>query len=390
MIWEAVHPVFFMEKHCLRYIDKTHSFPMNGQFTNNHYDSFIIPSHERFAIEHPSFDIIKEYYTEIHNRIVLYIKNNILCNSEYYLVMLVLLHMHMHLESYLFTNQLVYKICPNKFSIRINLNEPVMEEPIFIDIPGGMFIQGQHTSKKIGFDNEKPMFRKTVPDFRVSKTLITFYMFLQFYLDRGYEEEKYWSYKGNIWRNTHNIKSPLYWEIKNGSITINYFSNLIDLKKIYNYPVINISWYEADAYCRWKGTRLLSESEWEYLSTNRSSTLYPWGDNEETFSLCNTNYKQNWISSVLDNNEKTNNFNGVEQLVGNCWEWCQEEIYPYDYFKIDPVYREMSYPFFGFKKICRGGAWCVPDILITSSYRNSQMPECRKQYTGFRCAINID
>ena len=41
----------------------------------------------------------------------------------------------------------------------------------------------------------------------------------------------------------------------------------------------------------------------------------------------------------------------------------------YDGFIIDPVYREMSYPFFGYKRICRGGAWCVPDYLVTKSYR---------------------
>ena len=50
---------------------------------------------------------------------------------------------------------------------------------------------------------------------------------------------------------------------------------------------------------------------------------------------------------------------GVYGLYGNYWEWCEDPIYPYDGFVIDPVYREMSYPFFGFKKICRGGVWCT-------------------------------
>ena len=50
------------------------------------------------------------------------------------------------------------------------------------------------------------------------------------------------------------------------------------------------------------------------------------------------------ICSTMEN--KNENYSGIEQLIGNCWEWCQENIYPYDNFKIDPVYREMSYPFF--------------------------------------------
>ena len=98
------------------------------------------------------------------------------------------------------------------------------------------------------------------------------------------------------------------------------------------------------------------------------------------------NYGNQWITSVNHNSQETQNKQGVIQLIGNCWEWCQESIYPYDNFTIDPLYREMSYPFFGFKKVCKGGAWCVPDFMITSSYRNAQLPDTRKQYIGFRIA----
>ena len=103
-------------------------------------------------------------------------------------------------------------------------------------------------------------------------------------------------------------------------------------------------------------------------------------------NLANLNYKYDGIQSV-DSYNSGNNKLGVQQLIGNIWEWCQEPIYPYNGFEIDPVYREMSYPFFGFKRICRGGAWCVPDYLINSKYRNAQKPECRIQYIGFRTCI---
>ena len=54
---------------------------------------------------------------------------------------------------------------------------------------------------------------------------------------------------------------------------------------------------------------------------------------------------------------------------------------------MDCVYKEMSYPFFGKKKICRGGCFTVNDFLIHSKYRNAQDPECRIQFIGFRVCL---
>ena len=152
--------------------------------------------------------------------------------------------------------------------------------------------------------------------------------------------------------------------------------------------MINVSWYEACAYCRWKKVRLPMESEWEYLSTNKGSTKYPWGDSEPNINRCNLNYNNGGTVNIFEF-KCGNNKNGVSQLFGNVWEWCQEPIYPYNGFEIDPVYREMSYPFFGFKRICKGGCWAVPSFLINSRYRNAQMPNCRMQFIGFRVCKDI-
>ena len=212
-------------------------------------------------------------------------------------------------------------------------------------------------------------------------------MFLQFIEGDGYKKNEYWSFSGKLWKNNNLLNFyPLYWQKANGEWYINYFDKLISLKYLYNYPIIHISWYEAEAYCKWAGGRLITETEWEYIATNSSETLYPWSDSEDLLSKCNINYNNKWICSVVNNNPQTNNKWGIEQLIGNCWEWCKDSIYPYNGFKIDPLYREMSYPFFGFKKICRGASWCVPDCLITTSYRNAQEPDTRKQYIGFRLA----
>ena len=391
ILWEAGHPIFFIEKHCVRYLYPEDNYPLYpSKFYNNLYDSFIIKNEYRFSIPLPSFLEITNYYNELHDKICEYLDKtpvDAIKNTIYYMLMIVLLHLNMHLESYLFTNQLVYKI--NPFETKLNID--IYEDPIkieFIDIPGGCFWQGYfEKSNKIGFDNEKNCFKTTVEKFSVSKTLITNHMYLKFINDNGYKNDEYWSFNGKLWKNNKLYKMyPLYWAKINNNWYVNYFGEVIPLKMLYNYPIVHISWYEAEAFCNWLGVRLLSETEWEYLSTNASETYYPWGDTEDNLSMCNLDYNNKWISSVKNNNILTNNKWNIEQLIGNCWEWCSEAIYPYNGFSIDPLYREMSYPFFGDKKICKGGSWCVPNYLITSSYRNGQYPETRKQFIGFRIA----
>ena len=100
------------------------------------------------------------------------------------------------------------------------------------------------------------------------------------------------------------------------------------------------------------------------------------------------NHNQNWICSINQYKEK-NDF-GIEQLFGNCWEWCSNDYYPYDGFIPDPLYRSYSYPHFGNKKICKGGSWATNKHLITPSFRKSQYATSRKEYIGFRVVKYIN
>lgn len=387
LLWEAGHIVYFMEYHLLRHLRHEKNTRYN-EFNLDIYDSYKIYGEDRYLVVLPNFDKVKKYYLAIHKEIINYLKKSLL-DEEYYLFMLSLLHSHMCLESVLFSNQLVYfNFKPSNLEIDI-IEETKIRETEFIFINGGILKQGidietiSNTSNLFTFDNERPSFEASVNSFYVSKTKITNYMFLQFIESGGYRNDELWTSSGIRWRRKKSVKHPLYWKKKNNLWITSFFGIDIPIKKIYNYPIIHISWYEAVAYCKWIGGRLLMEKEWEYLSTNASNTDFPWGNGDDGFKECRLEY-DNWICSV--NRYNGQNRFGVEQLVGNCWEWCQEAIYPYDGFIIDPVYREISYPYFGYKKICRGGSWATPKILINSKYRNSEYPDCRKQYIGFRVA----
>jgi len=143
-------------------------------------------------------------------------------------------------------------------------------------------------------------------------------------------------------------------------------------------PLVHVSWYEAKAYCKWADVRLPTESEWEYMAkefTVTGNLDYHYGD----VVPVNTDPAMDIFRLP----------NEPSQPFGNIWEWCENPIYPYDGFTIDPVYREMSYPFFGFKNICRGGSFACPSYLVSSTYRNAQNPDNRMQFIGFRFVKDI-
>ena len=263
------------------------------------------------------------------------------------------------------------------FSIKNNLIlsldslEPIVINQM-IQIKGSTFYQGYNKSI---YDNAKPSFVCSINNFAVSKYKITNYMYLEFVNAGGYINNKYWTLDGWTWLKNINLIYPIYWLYDNkNNIWYEKLWDTIPLRM--NNPVVNISWYEASAYCKWKGYRLLRESEWEYLA-------------QSNINLSNLDNGQNYNTrhtiSVLK--DKSINSHGIVGLFGNCWEWCYETFYPYDGFVKDIINPQMSYPLFGKTKVCRGGSWASSSRIITSYYRKPIAPECYIEYTGFRVAI---
>tara|TARA_Y100000589_G_C27140383_1_gene624380 strand:- start:192 stop:1583 length:1392 start_codon:yes stop_codon:yes gene_type:complete len=353
---------------------------------NEFFDSFKTPRHIRFS-KKISIKTLKTLYTSIMKILYNYIKQFTLDSIDNYLIILSILHNDMHNENFIFSyynlqNNFIDSLIP--ISISNTSNKPRIENT-FINISKGFLHQGHNINKnRLVFDNETPTFLKKINEFSVSKYPITEYEYLDFINNNGYIDSKNWSQNGLDWKNKNDIYHPLYWFDINGIWYRKHFNNIYKVGS--NLPVCNISWYEAEAYCKWKNVRLIKESEWEYLATNLGRNLYPWGDTEPTKEICNINNVNNYCTSV-ELYESGNNIRNISQLIGNVWEWCEEEIYPYNNFTMDCVYKEMSYPYFGKKKICRGGCFAVSDFLIHSKYRNAQEPGCQIQYIGFRVCL---
>ncbi len=394
IIWQIGHVIYFYANLIISNLPKKTklSFIKDNQNTKKlieFYDSFLTPPSIRNNIDimlNLSEAISRN--AEVYHLLIKYIRENEMNSVNSYLLMLGLLHQEMHLEAFIF------EFLKNKIKIDFVLFYPFMIEKEklvsgieWINYESGKFIQGS-TEKicktHLTFDNEKPIFSTNVSNFQISKYPITESQYLEFILDRGYQNAKYWCLISWTWKEKDNIELPLYWYQENNKYykKINGVISSVNT----NLPICHISYYEAKAYCRWKNVRLPTEKEYEFVATNRGKDKYPWGDCDEKLKYANLNYTQYLVP--VDYFQKGNNKEGVSQLIGNVWEWCEEPIYPYDGFIIDPVYREMSYPFFGEKKICKGGCWAVSDFLIHPRYRNAQLPTCRQQFIGFRVCQN--
>lgn len=177
-----------------------------------------------------------------------------------------------------------------------------------------------------------------------------------------------------------------------------------------NYPVTQISWYDAVAYAEWKGGRLPTEAEWEYASrAGLVNKKFSWGDDIDLSRFANTwdgEFPSN--NTELDGYESTspvksypaNNF-GLYDMAGNVWEWCSD-YYSYNYYSSlinklsdNPKGPESSFdpsePF-ATKRVLRGGSFLC-NKSYCKGYRNSMRmkntPDSGASHIGFRIVKDV-
>jgi formylglycine-generating enzyme required for sulfatase activity len=144
------------------------------------------------------------------------------------------------------------------------------------------------------------------------------------------------------------------------------------------FPVNNVTWAEADAYCRWVGKRLPSEAEWERAARGGlDRKRYPWGD-EGAKDRAHTGSA---TGPTAVGSFPPNAF-GLYDIAGNVWEWTSD-WYERDYYAVSPE-RNPTGPAKGSYRVIRGGGWT--EGVQMNSFRNYADPELRTLIVGFRCA----
>ncbi|MGB5735375.1 MAG: SUMF1/EgtB/PvdO family nonheme iron enzyme [Thiohalocapsa sp.] len=233
----------------------------------------------------------------------------------------------------------------------------------WIEIPPDRFLYG--------YNNEP----QEIPHrYWIGKYPVTNLQYVRFIAGDGYARKEFWSDAGWSWRDRTGISQPRFWK------QADYNNPLC--------PVVGVSWYEAETYCRWLGSegiaqpadngdpladaqesiwqvRLPTELEWERMARGNDGRAYPWGDAEPSRDRANCERHAGGTTSVGTYPSGLAD-SGAADVAGNVWEWCGYSP--------------------GIHRVVRGGYWFFDAYNCRCSLRLNFRPPERFHDLGFRCA----
>jgi gamma-glutamyl hercynylcysteine S-oxide synthase len=367
-LWEIGHVAYFQEYWVLRHVLGRQ--PMRAD-SDSLYDSAKIAHDIRWELPLPSRAETLDYLKDTRDQIVEFINDSSPSPDQEYFVLLSLFHEDMHNEAFMISRQTLGYPAP-AFAGNVTDPHKGTTGPLTgsVSVPGGTYVIGSQANNGFIFDNEKWAHRVDVPPYRIARAVTTQQEFARFVDDSGYSRRELWSVDGWAWREREQAQHPVYWrrDPENGWMR-RHFDRWVSLEP--QLPAANICWYEADAYCRWAGKRLPTESEWEIAATGARGV-----------PAANLDWKGAGTCDVSSHPEGDSIY-GCRQMIGNVWEWTSSDFLPYPGFSEDP-YQEYSRPWFGSHKALRGGAWSTRSRLIRRAYRNFYTPDRRDIWAGFR------
>ena len=388
--WEIGHVAYFYEYFILRELYGRESI-LGNQRADSLYDSISVAHDTRWDLPLLNLEQTKAYMQSVLENLCARLPGTVANEQDSFIYQFGVFHEDMHCEAFLWGRQTLAYPTP-KFSAAIDASSlrNAGGLPGYVDVPGGKFRIGAEKDAAFMFDNEKYAHGVDVTAFSIARAAVTNAEYAEFVAAGGYQTEDYWNPDGWIWIQNNQIAHPGYWTPQgNQQWTMRRFDKTLPLPD--NEPVIHVSWYEADAYCRWAGLRLPTELEWEVaalgeadnqgnLSANKRR--YPWGNDAPTASHANLDGLALGSVDVAAYAAGDSAF-GCRQMLGNVWEWTSDTFAPFAGFSAD-AYTEYSTTLFGNTKVLRGGAWTTRGRMMHGGYRNFFGADRWNIFSGFR------
>lgn len=255
------------------------------------------------------------------------------------------------------------------------------------DIPAGVATLGttEHDSP-FAWDNELPAHRVSVPAFSIDVHDVTNAEFMRFVDAGGYRDARWWRPEDWAWVVGTRVEHPRFWEQIDGRWHWRAMFERVPLPLAW--PVY-VTWAEAHAYANWRGLRLPTEAEFHraaFADRHGSERQYPWGDVMPPSPPGNFDFRR-WDPEPVGSHPGGASAWGVQDLVGNGWEWTSTTFGPFDGFTSLPSYPEYSADFFdGDHYVMKGASPLTARALTRRGFRNWFRPQYPYVYAAFRCA----
>lgn len=258
----------------------------------------------------------------------------------------------------------------------------------WVDVPAGRATLGRPRGDDPfgGWDNEYDAHAVDVPAFRIRSQKVTNADWLRFVDDGGYRDGSLWADDDRAWRDRERVEHPAFWVRRDGRWWLRAMEGEVPLPPAL--PVY-VSHAEASAYARWSGGALPTEAQWHraaYATAQGAERPYPWGSDAPTPGVHGNFGFAHLDPTPVGAHPAGRSALGVDEMLGNGWEWTRTPFAPFAGFAPLPFYRGYSADFFdGRHFVLKGASARTATAFLRRSFRNWFQPHYPHVYATLRC-----